>query len=409
MVKIFISYRRDDSADVTDSVFLQLNQHFGEGNVFLDVGSIPFGVDFRDYLNEQIQAHDVVLVMIGRDWGRIMQERASQSNDFVRIEIESALQQDKLVIPVLVRGANMPNFSELPESIRDLQWRNSATIRRLPDLIGDCERLADGIKAWAVQNKAKTKDDVKSVSSVEKKSNHVESGRVPTVTPNTSPPVQKDPSVGTRQNENIMPRVSSKNVTKQPSTSPNNVLNISYGSSSDAGMVRMNNQDRYGYEIKDRSVLFVVADGMGGHDEGELAAQTAVDSMLGGYKGWVAFHKARHPDALSEQTLSDWVKYANEQVIKKAPEGGATLTACIVTSKYLWVAHVGNTRAYRIVDGKIEQLTRDHSLVQRLYELEQITLDEMKEHPQKNVLYRALGANDSVEVDVKQYASQPKY
>lgn len=124
-------------------------QHFGKENVFLDVGSIPFGVDFRKYLNEQVSAHDVVLVVIGPDWSRIMQERASQKNDFVRIEIESALQQEKLVIPVLVKNATMPSFADLPASISDLQWRNSASIRRQPDLENDCKRLAEGIQHYA--------------------------------------------------------------------------------------------------------------------------------------------------------------------------------------------------------------------------------------------------------------------
>lgn len=77
MTKIFISYRRDDSQYVTDSIHDYLKAHFGDENVFLDVESIPFGVNFREYLAEQIAAHDVVLVIIGPDWARIMQERAN--------------------------------------------------------------------------------------------------------------------------------------------------------------------------------------------------------------------------------------------------------------------------------------------------------------------------------------------
>jgi len=148
MTKIFISYRRADSQYVTDSIHEYLIRYFGSENVFLDVGSIPFGVDFREYLADQIATHDVVLVMIGPDWARIMQERADQQNDFVRIEIESALQQNKMVIPVLIKEAHMPDFSMLPESISELQWRNSATIRRKPDLESDCARLAENIKEY---------------------------------------------------------------------------------------------------------------------------------------------------------------------------------------------------------------------------------------------------------------------
>jgi formylglycine-generating enzyme required for sulfatase activity len=146
MVKIFISYRRKDSQYVADSIHDHLSGHFGPQNVFLDVGSIPFGVDFRKYLAEQVAAHDVLLVLMGPEWGKLMQERAGQANDFVRLEIELALQQNKLVIPVMVMEAEMPDFSSLPKSIEDLQWRNSAEVRRKPHLEGDCKRLAAGIK-----------------------------------------------------------------------------------------------------------------------------------------------------------------------------------------------------------------------------------------------------------------------
>ena len=146
MPRIFISYRREDSQYVTDSIYEHMVKHFDEDNVFLDVGSIPYGIDFRQHLQDQIRAHDVVLVIIGPDWSRIMKERADQPNDFVRIEIENALKLNKLVIPVLVKGATMPNFTELPTSIQELQWRNSAYVRRQPDLGGDCVRLAKNIK-----------------------------------------------------------------------------------------------------------------------------------------------------------------------------------------------------------------------------------------------------------------------
>ena len=153
MPTIFISYRRADSQYVTDSIYDHMVNHFGESEVFLDVGSIPFGVDFRDYIRDQIDQNDVILVVIGQDWARIMQERAEQANDFVRIEIENALSMNKLVIPVLVKNAEMPDFSQLPASIADLQWRNSAIIRRQPDLKTDCQRLADGIKHYLSQVK----------------------------------------------------------------------------------------------------------------------------------------------------------------------------------------------------------------------------------------------------------------
>ncbi|MEO1167046.1 MAG: toll/interleukin-1 receptor domain-containing protein, partial [Chloroflexota bacterium] len=165
MTKIFISYRRADTQYVTDAIHLVMRNIFGADNVFLDVGSIPFGVDFREYLSEQVAAHDVVLVIIGSDWARIMEERAEQANDFVRIEIESAMKQKKLVIPVLVKNASMPDFTNLPQSIQDLQWRNSAIIRRQPDLENDCKRLADGIKQYITTNTTKSEASVRPASS----------------------------------------------------------------------------------------------------------------------------------------------------------------------------------------------------------------------------------------------------
>jgi len=156
MTKIFISYRRADTQYVTDSIYEHMCRHFGQENVFLDVGSIPFGVDYRQYLRDQIAAHDVILVIIGPDWGRIMEERTEETNDFVRIEIENALRMEKLVIPVLVMEARMPNFARLPPSISDLQWLNSANVRRQPDLSTDCQRLADGIRAFFANSRRPT-------------------------------------------------------------------------------------------------------------------------------------------------------------------------------------------------------------------------------------------------------------
>ncbi|MBN8590431.1 MAG: SUMF1/EgtB/PvdO family nonheme iron enzyme [Anaerolineae bacterium] len=149
-MKIFISYRRADSAYVTDNVYSYMRGQFGEGNVFLDVNpdSVPFGVDFREHLKQQIAAHDVVLVIIGPQWAQIMQERASWPDDYLRIEIEIALAIGKLVIPVLVMGAIHPDFKVLPSGISELQWRHAAEIRRQPDFDVDCRRLAQGIRDY---------------------------------------------------------------------------------------------------------------------------------------------------------------------------------------------------------------------------------------------------------------------
>lgn len=147
MVKVFISYRRDDSEFVADSIYNELKAHFGEGNVFLDVGEIPFGVDFRTYLRDQIDAHDAALVLIGPKWADIMKARASRQDDFVRIEIESALKLNKLVIPVLVmRQEQMPDFSDLRRASTICSgaiWRKSAA-NRTSSRIASAWRITSG-------------------------------------------------------------------------------------------------------------------------------------------------------------------------------------------------------------------------------------------------------------------------
>jgi len=116
MPKIFISYRRQDSIETTGRIYDQLAGHFGSEHVFMDVDTIPPGVDFRKHLHEAVARCDVVLAVIGRDWlkrrGLFRKRRLDDPGDFVRIEIEAALQRDIRVVPVLVRDAAMPG----PES-----------------------------------------------------------------------------------------------------------------------------------------------------------------------------------------------------------------------------------------------------------------------------------------------------
>lgn len=108
MSKIFLSYRREDSADVTGRIDDRLVQQFGREAVFVDVDSIPFGVDFRKHLDDQVAKCDVFLAVIGPDWTGTKdgkgKSRLEDPRDFVRIEIESALKREIPIIPVFVRG-----------------------------------------------------------------------------------------------------------------------------------------------------------------------------------------------------------------------------------------------------------------------------------------------------------------
>ena len=149
MSKILISYRREDSADVTGRIYDRLIQVFPQ-SVFRDVDSIPLGVDFRAYLDEQVAKCDVFLAVIGRDWlrgkGRKEKSKLEDPGDFVRIEIESALKRQIPVIPVLVGGAKIPEAQRLPTSIQDVSYRNGIVVRPDPDFHKDMDRLIAHLK-----------------------------------------------------------------------------------------------------------------------------------------------------------------------------------------------------------------------------------------------------------------------
>jgi len=150
--------------------------------------------------------------------------------------------------------------------------------------------------------------------------------------------------------------------------------------------------------------FFVLADGMGGHRSGEVASSLATRvtthhvvrqyylSTLVGQE-----HDTDQP-ALNE-VLVQAVREANRTVAEQVPGGGTTLTCALVLGSRAYIAHVGDSRAYLVTGEGLNQITHDHSLVDRLVELGQLTHDEAANHPQKNVLYRAVGQSGLLEVD----------
>lgn len=147
---IFVSYRRDDSADVTGRIYDRLSSRFGTDQVFKDVDSIPLGRDFREVIHNAVAKASVVIVVVGRNWLGKMQgaepPRIRDQTDFVRTEVAAALQQGKPVIPVLVSNAEMPSESELPDDIKAFAYRNGLRVRPDPDFAHDVERLIKGIE-----------------------------------------------------------------------------------------------------------------------------------------------------------------------------------------------------------------------------------------------------------------------
>ena len=152
---IFISYRRKDSQYVTGRIYDRLLVEFGREKVFKDVDSIPFGVDFRLHIDKVIKECNVFLVIIGDDWLGELDARGvrdiDHNQDFVRIEIESALEREIPVIPILVEGAEIPVESSMPESIKTLAYRNAIPVRADPDFHNDVDRLIEGIKLLAAR------------------------------------------------------------------------------------------------------------------------------------------------------------------------------------------------------------------------------------------------------------------
>src|SRR5215831_1086415 len=132
---IFINYRREDSISIAGRLYDRLAQAFGRKSIFMDVDHIPAGVDFVIHLNNQVAACRVILVIIGPLWLNAKDEngarRLDNPDDFVTIEIATALTRNIRVIPVLVDGASMPKARDLPESLKALARRQAMEIRHL--------------------------------------------------------------------------------------------------------------------------------------------------------------------------------------------------------------------------------------------------------------------------------------
>lgn len=152
--------------------------------------------------------------------------------------------------------------------------------------------------------------------------------------------------------------------------------------------------------------LYIVADGMGGHQHGEIASGIAVRSMSSYMVTKLLVPLLSVKPVTPEDSLSEimqaGVQEAHRAITHQVPGGGTTLTAVLILGEQMIVAHVGDSRAYSVdADGKMETLTRDHTLVKRLVELGQISLEEAAIHPQRNVLYRALGQGEPFDPDIK--------
>ncbi|MDX9865648.1 MAG: protein phosphatase 2C domain-containing protein [Anaerolineaceae bacterium] len=150
--------------------------------------------------------------------------------------------------------------------------------------------------------------------------------------------------------------------------------------------------------------IFMIADGMGGHQHGEIASSMAARTMAEHLVKEVYQHVVspnKTPIESLHEIMDEGVRKAQQAVVKLAPGGGTTLTVALVLGERITLAHVGDSRAYLIKgDGSLQAVTKDHSLVGRLIELGQITEEEAAVHPQRNELYRALGQAEPFEPDL---------
>jgi PPM family protein phosphatase len=151
--------------------------------------------------------------------------------------------------------------------------------------------------------------------------------------------------------------------------------------------------------------LYVVADGMGGHQFGEVASNAAIRVLAGEimrkFHSFLFNVPTQQPDDPLQEIISTAFQDAHHLVQREAPGSGTTLTAALVVGQQVTIGHVGDSRAYAVYPaGRIEQLTHDHSLVKRLEELGHLNKEEAANFPHRNVLIRALGQGENLETDV---------
>ncbi|MGF1466054.1 MAG: Stp1/IreP family PP2C-type Ser/Thr phosphatase [Sandaracinaceae bacterium] len=176
-------------------------------------------------------------------------------------------------------------------------------------------------------------------------------------------------------------------------------------------MKRTHNEDAF--EVIDEERLYLVADGMGGHASGEVASHMAIETLRDFFKATSADPEATWPYKMDksrgyeENRLVTGIKLANRRIHQSAQEEprlrgmGTTIVASLVIDDGVLIAHVGDSRVYRIRDGRMEQLTDDHSLLNDYIKMKRLTEEEIANFPHKNVIVRALGMKDTVKVDTR--------
>ena len=188
-------------------------------------------------------------------------------------------------------------------------------------------------------------------------------------------------------------------------------LRIEVAGETNVGMKRTHNEDNF--SIIEDAGLYIVADGMGGHASGEVASKMAVDALKEFFAATASDpertwpYKMDRSKGYEENRLITGIKLANLRIYESAQRDprqrgmGTTIVTMFAVEDGVYVAHVGDSRSYRIRDGKIEQLTEDHSLLNDYIKMKRLTPEEIANFPHKNVIVRALGMKDTVKVDTR--------
>lgn len=170
------------------------------------------------------------------------------------------------------------------------------------------------------------------------------------------------------------------------------------------GMQRKNNEDSIYVGSKNAAIknIFIVADGMGGHNAGDVASKMAIEKFLDSVKP--KFENEIDKETVLD-TLVEGVIYANKMVFEASKENeeqkgmGTTFTCVYILDKKLYAVHVGDSRIYIIRNGQIKQITNDHSFVMEMVKKGEITLEQAKTHPDRNMITRAVGTEEKINVD----------
>lgn len=209
-----------------------------------------------------------------------------------------------------------------------------------------------------------------------------------------------------------MPRaVNSENDLLIRRTSEKGIVRLNIAANTDIGNVRGQNQDAYAVgEFADGSVWAVVCDGMGGAAGGSTASSTAVEIIAERIKN--SYRKDIKPRSVRNLLVSA-TETANAVLFEMSREEetlagmGTTVVAVVVTEDTAYIAHAGDSRAYLLTDKTLMQITKDHSVVQAMVENGELTPEQAKLHPRKNVITRALGVDESISVDFSEEPIQP--